>query len=57
MTMQPTDTLPAPSSDSIAAVQRLLLRELLEFTRIAGNVAWLLEEEARRQQQEDIPHV
>ena len=56
MTCNPYDARPAPPSDPVTAVQRILLRELLDFVRTAGNVVWLLEEEARRQQQEDMPH-
>lgn len=53
MTTQPTESLPAPPRDPVTAVQRILLRALLDFVRTAGNVAWLLEEEARKWQREE----
>lgn len=52
MACKPCNMLPAPPREALTPVQKIILRELLEFSRIAGNVAWLLEEEARKWQRE-----
>lgn len=53
MTCKPYDVVPVPPSDPVTAVQQILLRALYDFIRTAGNFAWLLEEEARREQREE----